>query len=146
MVVRICSSQKKPFFISSEKCGNWVEKCLITFPTKARDLWDQIHRWGRVLLFCRVSQRCAEKRSLRISSPHLDRRRNYACHNFSRVAQTPVMLSGFAGCGRCARGRSECPSCIQICLLQHVLCQCFAVQRNPERIVLITVIAALPYT
>lgn len=30
--------------------------------------------------------------------------------------------------------------------LLHVFCQCFAVQRNPKRIVLIAVIATLPYT
>lgn len=30
--------------------------------------------------------------------------------------------------------------------LLHVFCQCFAVQRNPKRIVLIAVIATLPYS
>ena len=99
-------------------------------------------------MFCRVSLRCTEKRSLRISSSHLDRRRNYACHDFSRDAQIPVMLSGFAGCGRRARGRSECPSCIQICRLCSYMCfvSACAVQRNPEIRVLIAVIAAPPYT
>lgn len=51
-----------------------------------------------MLLLCRVSRRCAEKRSLRISSPHLDRRRNYAFHSFSGDAPTPVTMRGWAAC------------------------------------------------
>lgn len=87
-----------------------------------------IHGWRWLLLLCRVSQRCTEKRSLRISSSHLDRRRNYACHSFSVDAQTPVTLRGWAACqGKVSahlvsRFVSLAPTCaLSVCLSQDNL-------------------------
>lgn len=65
----------------------------------------------------------------------------------ARDTQIPVTLSGFAGCGRRAKGRSKRPSRIQICRLgsEHGFCLCRAAQRNAEIRALITLITALPY-
>lgn len=90
-----------------------------------------IHGWRWVLLLCRVSQRCTEKRSLRISSSHLDRRRNYACHSFSGDAQTPVTLRGWAACqGKVSahlvsRFVGSAPTCVlSVCLNTAEFCDC----------------------
>lgn len=132
--------RRKDFFISSEKC-------LITFPTNARDLWGLIHRWGWVLLFCRVTQMHWEKvlknifltlgQKAQLCLPQFQQRRTDTCH-------VEWVCKLWAVCQGKVRAPILYPDLLA--LLLHVFCQCFSVQRSPEIIVLIAVVAALART
>lgn len=57
-----CLTEKSLSFLWKKK--KRVNNVSLHFPLNRGDLWDVSLRCARVLLFCRVSQRCAEKKVL----------------------------------------------------------------------------------
>lgn len=139
LILLNCLRRGKKCFIPRGNVKIEWTNYILHFMTTAKDLQGLILGWRCVLLLCRISQRCAEKRSLSISSSHLDRRSNYACHSFS--GETHRHPSRWGG-GRRARGRSECPSCIQNCRLGSSVC--FSQPRESVKQMLTSVRGACP--
>lgn len=146
---RWCSPfDRKVSLISSEKQENWVNNVSLHFLLNQGDLWDVSLRCARVLLFCRVSQRCTEKRSLRISPSYLDGEAQLCLPQFQRRRAGTRHVEWVCRLWAACQGKVRVPILHPDLSdqLRHVFCQCIAVQRNRERIVLIAVIATLPRT
>lgn len=124
-------AEKKPSSFPPENWENWVNNVSLHLRPKQGTfgVWsiDEDEHSCSV-----VSPRCTEKRSLRISPSHLDRRCNYACHDSAEMHRYPSCwvglqaVGGVPGEGQSAHLVSRFVSSAPTCVLS-VLC-------SPEKI------------